>query len=302
MKAVREHLERLGIAASVTEAGPSLAAVNRTLKQRPLVSLVTAIDGAKSRSYGVDSLLGEQLIASITGNTKYRNYELVMVVPSNLPESQQQELLIQAQGRGRFVNVAPGTALAAALNVGLLSTSSEFVGMIDQRCEMTDESWLEILMSYIIAKDVALAAPTLTDSFGLVFSAGLGLTPEPHHVGAGRLISDLGAVGMFGIARESLGVSTACVVARAATLQAVGGFSQEFVGRMFDFDLACKLYQEDKRCIITPRTSVRIHGSEQVTPADLEVFRSRWGRFIANDPYTRIDTRLQLALAAHSVS
>jgi len=295
MKAVREHLKRVGVAANIVEAGPSLAAVQRELPHRPFVSLVTAIDGTKLRNYGVENFLGEQLIASVAGNTKYRNYELVMVIPTDLPETQQRELLTQAQGRGRFVTVVSGTSLATALNIGLLSTQSEFVGLVDQRCEITDDSWLDILLEYVASKDVALAAPTLTDSMGLVYSAGLGLTPEPHHIGEGRLISDLGAVGMFGIAREVLGVSTACVVGRAEHLQTVGGLSQEYSGRMFDFDLACKLYLEEKRSIITPRTSVRIHGCEAVSPLDTERFHSRWGRFITNDPYTRIDTRLRPA-------
>ncbi len=156
MKAVREHLERVGVAANVMEAGPSLAAVHRQLRHRPFVSLITAIDGMRSRIYGVDSFLGEQLITSIAGKTKHPNYELVMVIPADLSETQQRELLTQAQGRGRFVTVVSGTTLATALNIGLLSTQSEFVGLVDQRCEITDETWLEILLEYLASKDVAL--------------------------------------------------------------------------------------------------------------------------------------------------
>ena len=295
LRAVREHLERSGIQAEVTEAGPSLARVQRRSLHHPFVSIVIVADGATERIYGVSRHLGYHIVSAVVERSTYRNFELVVVVPSTMSTEQQDELLRRADGRGRLVQVAADASLAHSLNAGLIAAKGECVAFIDQHCELIDTNWIEVLLGYLDRASVALVAPLLLDEYGVVHSAGLGLNPEPHHIAHGCLPTDLGPVGMFAIARECFGVSTACVLAKASALRVVGGFSPDYSGRTFDYDLACKLQQHDLHAMVTPLVTVRYLGTDASAADDLITFKQRWGRLVGSDPYTRIDTRMVVA-------
>jgi len=88
------------------------------------------------------------------------------------------------------------------------------------------------------------------------------------------------------------------VVAKATALRIVGGFSPEYSGRTFDFDLACKLHQQQLHAIVTPLVAVRYLGGDAPTTDDLATFKRRWGRYAGRDPYTRIDTRTVIPAAS----
>ncbi|KRO46041.1 MAG: hypothetical protein ABR75_07535 [Acidimicrobiia bacterium BACL6 MAG-120924-bin43] len=140
------------------------------------------------------------------------------------------------------------------LNVGLIAARSQHAVLVDQHCEFIEGDWLETLLGYIDREHVATVAPVVLDEFGLIVSAGLAFTPEPHDIGAGHHPSELGPVGMFAIARECFGVSTRCALVDVDALKAVGGFSPEYSTRMFDFDLAAKLHGAGLHAIVTPST------------------------------------------------
>ena len=295
LRAVREHLARLNIPATVSEAGPSLAQVRRHAVHHPFVSVIVVTDGTAERIYGVTQDLGSNVVRSIVTKTSYRNFELVIVVPATMPSEQQAELLLRADGRGRIVHVADDTPLPTAMNIGLISTNAEYVAFVDQHCEMVEPDWIETLLGYFSNEKVSLVAPVIVDEYGVVHSSGLGLTPEAHHIAQGRLPDDLGPVGMFAIARECFGVSTICAMARNRALRKVGAMSPDYSGRMFDFDLACKLQGDGQHAVVTPLIQVRYLGREISSTNDARTFEQRWGRLAGSDPFTRIETRVLLS-------
>ena len=96
---------------------------------------------------------------------------------------------------------------------------------------------------------------------------------------------------MFAIARECFGVRTRCAVVDVAMLKEIGGFSRDYETDVVDFDLACKLHEIGKHSIITPLVKIRLFDELRTTSEDSQLFASRWGRYVGNDPYTRFDTR-----------
>jgi len=132
------------------------------------------------------------------------------------------------------------------------------------------------LLGYSARANVAAVAPLLLDEFGIIMSAGIGLTLSPHHIAAGRHPSDLGPVGMFAIAREVVGVSTHCALVDVAVLKSVGGFSPEYDTRAMDIDLACKLHRVGRHAIITPLVSVRSLDDPTLTDRETEALATRW--------------------------
>ena len=79
------------------------------------------------------------------------------------------------------------------------------------------------------------------------------------------------------------------------SLRKVGAMSPDYSGRMFDFDLACKLHGDGKHAVVTPLTHVRYLGGETSSTNDTRTFEQRWGRFVGSDPFTRIETRVLLS-------
>ncbi|NCZ68287.1 MAG: glycosyltransferase, partial [Acidimicrobiia bacterium] len=61
LRAVREHLERRGLPAEVTEAGPSLARIQRVNHHHPPITIIIPIDDTRRRIWGVDTLLARHV-------------------------------------------------------------------------------------------------------------------------------------------------------------------------------------------------------------------------------------------------
>ena len=291
LKAVREHLERTHTPAEVSEAGPSLARVRRINKYHPSVTVIVPVDDTRRRIWGVDTLLARHVTDSLLRKTTYNHYNAVFVASESLDETELNEIVSRFEGRATTARLKGPFTKSQALNAGLVACTTSHALLVDQYCDFVEGDWMETLFSYIDRDGVAAVAPTLTDEYGMIRSAGLSLTSEPHDTASGHRVSELGPVGMFAIARECFGVRTRCALVDVAALKFVGGFSPDYNSDLVDFDLACKLHEQGKHAIITPLATVRLFDELQMTDDEQKIFMSRWGRYIDSDPYTRSDTR-----------
>ena len=291
LKALREHLDRTGLQAEVSEAGPSLARVRRVNRHHPPITIIVPVDDARRRIWGVDTLLARHVTDSLLRKTTYNNYNVILVASETLDEAELQGMVSRFEGRARAMRLAGSFTRSQAFNVGLVACTTSHAALVDQHCDFVEGDWIETLFAYMSRDGVAAVAPILTDEYGVIHSAGLSLTPEPHDTGSGHRVSEFGPVGMFAIARECFGVRTRCAVVDVAALKSVGGFSPDYVSDLVDFDVACKLHELGKHAIITPLMTVRLFDKFHIADDDQKVFASRWGRYVCNDPYTRSDTR-----------
>lgn len=298
LKAVREHLHRTNVTAEVTETGPSLARIRRTLTQHPHVTVIIPIDTTHRRVFGVDTSLARNVTASLVERTTYNNYSVIFVADSRLPEDELMALTDRFDGRAAALRVAERTSLPQALNAGLIACSTTTAILVDQHCEFIESDWIETLLGYASYDDVAMVAPVLVDEYGIMRSAGLGMSPAPHEIAYGRHSSDLGPVGIFAVAHECFGVSTRCALINTVAVKRVGGFSADYESRWFDFDLACKLHGVGKHSIITPLVKVRTFDDPTGDGTDQQLFDDRWGRLIGADPFTRGETRVRNSVNA----
>ena len=296
LKAVDEHLQRTGVQATVSEAGPSLARVRRANTYHPKISIIVPINNSRQRIFGVETPLATNLARSLAESTTYNNYVVRFVTMEDIDPDLSARLTTTLEGRATFTP-SRGQGFSQALNTGLINCDTQHAVILDPQCEFIDGDWLETLLGYITRPQVAAVAPFLLDHFGIVKSAGFGLVPVPHEIGAGRHPSDLGPVGMFAIAREVFGVSTRCALVDIAALKSVGGFSPEYSTRCGDFDLAFKLHRAGLHAIVTPLARVRCADDVVSTDAEQEHLETRWGRYFGRDPYTRVDTRVRIPLA-----
>jgi len=296
LKSVGEHLQRTDTVAQVTEAGPSLARVRRTTRRHPAVTVIIPVDDAKQRIFGLETPLAGNIVKSLVEKSTYTNYTVTLVANKALSDETLEALAAPFEGRATIVR-ARHSGLAQMLNTGLVACDTKHAVLLDERCEFIDSDWLEALLGYADRTNVAAVAPFLLDEFGMIMSAGIGLTPAPHDIAAGRHLSDFGPVGMFAIAREVFGVSMRCALVDVASLKSVGGFSPEYSTRAMDTDMACKLHRAGRHAIITPLVNVRLLDDTSLMNDEIDSLTMRWGRVFGSDPYTRIDTRLRLPVS-----
>jgi GT2 family glycosyltransferase len=293
LKALREHLDRTGVQAEVSEAGPSLARVRRVSRHHPSITVIVPIDDMRRRIWGVETLLAQHVSDSLLRKTTYNNYNVTFVASESLDEAELQTTVSRFEGRATVMRFQGSFTRSQAFNVGLVACTTSHAALVDQHCDFIEADWIETLFAYMSRNGVAAVAPILTDEYGVIRSAGLSLTSEPHDIGDGHRVSELGPVGMFAIARECFGVRTRCAVVDVAAFKSVGGFSPDYSSDLVDVDVACKLHEIGKHAIITPLATVRLFDELRVTSDDQQMFASRWGRYIDKDPYTRRDTRAQ---------
>jgi GT2 family glycosyltransferase len=291
LKALREHLDRTGLQAEVSEAGPSLAQVRRVNRHHPPLTVIVPVDDARRRIWGVDTLLARHVTDSLLRKTTYNNYKVIVVASESLDEAQLHGIVSRFEGRATAVRLKGLFTRSQAYNAGLVACTTSHAVLVDQYCDFVEGDWIETLFSYMSRDGTAAVAPVLTDEYGVIRSAGLSLTREPHDTASGHRVSEYGPVGMFAIARECFGVRTRCAIVDVAALKSVGGFSPDYASDLVDFDVACKLHERGKHAIITPLVTVRLLDKLQMSDEDQKLFASKWGRYIDDDPYTRSDTR-----------
>ena len=291
LKAVEEHLQRTNTPAEVSEAGPSLARIRRQSRDNPAITVIVPVDDIQQRIWGVETLLARQVSDSLLRKTTYNNFSVLFVASARMDDQALDDIRARFERPTQVVRLSGEFSYSQAMNAGLVSCTTPQAALLDQFCDVIDSNWIETLTAYMHRDSVAIVAPVLVDQFGVTLSSGLGLTPEPHDIGAGRQPDDLGPVGMFAIARECFGVRTRCAVVDVASLKSVGGLSRDYDAGLVDFDLACKLHEVGKHAIITPLAKVRLFDELRMTDDEERTFVSRWGRYIGNDPYTRFETR-----------
>ena len=291
IKAVREHVNRTGVTADVSEGGPSLVRVRYANSNHPPITIIVPLDTAERRIFGVETSLARSVTTSLVEKMTYNNFSVIFVVNELLGEKEVESMTAPFEKRATTIPVPKTYTLPQALNVGLIACRTSTAVLLDQHCDFIDNDWIETLLGYANRDDVAMVAPLLVDEFGVILSAGLSMSPEPHEIAQGSHSSDLGPLGMFAIARECFGVSTRCALVNVVAVKRVGGFSPDYDGRWCDFDLSCKLHDVGKHAIVTPLARVRCYDKPLEGDAGRALLQDRWGRYFNSDPFTRVDTR-----------
>lgn len=291
MRAVAEHLDRKGVTAEVDEAAPSVARIRHRVSREPEVSLILPIDESRRTFLGAESSLAVNSVRSLALRTSYGNHRIILVAPRTTDIDFVESLVSRFNKPVTIVRSNGNYNRPRMLNEGLVACDTKRAVLFDQNNEIIDDDWLQTILGYEDRERVAMIAPVVIDDEGSIVSAGLAMTPAPHHIGLGHRHDDPGPLGMFVIARECLGVSTHCALVDVAVLKTVGGLSTNYGSRYHDFDLARKLQRFGYHAIITPLTHIRSHEIDVPTEQEREHFESRWRWLPAVDPYARVDTR-----------
>jgi GT2 family glycosyltransferase len=306
--------------AKVTEN--SLAALNRHLRLAGLAEdEAQAVEGLSFNFFRVRYRI-EPATVSVIIPTRDRVDLLRMCVESllgktRLPEGVRLELIIVNNGssqpdtlayfaelekQGHKVLDAPGAFNFSLLNnLAAAQAKGEFLLFLNNDIEVVEPDWLEAMLESMAWDDVGVVgAKLLYPEIGLIQHAGViigfngtaahdhqfypeyehgHLTPGHHHA-------------MLAV-HECLAVTAACMLARRAVFDQIGGFDADLQVGYGDTDLCLRLRQAGYRCLFTPyarlihhESATRSYDAVDTHPVDTKLFKERWAeQLAAGDPY-----------------
>jgi GT2 family glycosyltransferase len=291
-RAVQEHLDRLGITASV-HAGAVLGTyqVVYHLRTQPLVSVVIPNrDSPELLARCVDSL----------AQSSYANYELLIVENgSTRPETFAYYRELQKQPHVRILEWTKPFNYAAVNNYAANASRGELLLFLNNDIEAINPDWLEALVKMAVQPGVGAVGAKLYYADDTIQHAGI-VVGMGGVAGHGFLNFPRNAAGYMQrllFTQNVAAVTGACLLCPKRVFESVGGFDEGFVLAFNDVDLCLQILQKGYRVVWTPDAELyhlesKTRGYED-TPEkqrrfkrEHDLFHLKWGAFLkAGDPY-----------------
>jgi GT2 family glycosyltransferase len=224
----------------------------------------------------------------------------VLIVDNDSTDSGTLAYLSELEGAtARVVRVQGPFNYARLNNVAAEIAESEYLCLLNNDIEASDDGWLGEMLSRAAPPDVGAVGALLLYPTGIVQHGGvvLGCNFAATHAFNDRVANDPGYGDMLRVAHECSAVTAACMVTRRADYLAVGGMDEiRFPINFNDVDYCLKLRAAGKRIVWTPHARL-IHAESASRGSDvkrertrlfereLASLRIRWGESLIDDPF-----------------
>ncbi len=296
-KALTDHLARLSLAAELVPVkGHHWRILHALPSPAPKVSIIIPTKNA------VDLL--RLCVGSILAKTTYPDFEIIVV---NNRSDDPATLAYFGELRGLGVRVLDYDApfnFSALNNFAVSAANGPVLAFLNNDLEVIAGNWLDEMVSQALRPEIGAVGAMLYYPDDTVQHAGvvLGLTGPAGRDGvAGHAFKDAprgseGQRNRLRLAQNYSAVTAACLVIRAKTFAAVGGFNEPDLPVAFnDIDFCLRVQQAGYRNLWTPFAELYHHESAsrgaEDTPEKLERFlreaaymRRVWGRQLDHDP------------------
>jgi GT2 family glycosyltransferase len=295
IKAVSEHLERIGDAGARVEALPaiSMLRVRYTVPEpHPLVSLIIP-------THNRHDLLST-CVSGILDKTSYKHIEVIIVDNrSDDAETLQYLELIRNDPRVRVVRDEGAFNFARINNDAVKYARGSILGFINNDIQVTSSEWLNEMVSHVIRANVGAVGARLLYPNGTVQHAGviLGIGGVADHMMKHISAQSLGYFCRAVLPQNLSAVTAACMLVKREVFERVVGFDQEnFAVAYNDIDFCLRLRQAGYLITYTPYAELLHHESVSRGYEDgpekrarfereYEEMRRRWNRVLVQDPY-----------------
>lgn len=310
LKAVREHLERMGEHATVEE-GPYLFTYrvrHEVPEGQPLVSIIIP-------SYDHVDIL-RTCVESILEKTTYPNYEILIIENnSKKPETfaYYDELTSAHAGRVRVITWKSGFNFSKIVNFGAEKAKGDYLVLLNNDMELITPDWLETLVGNCSRPKVGCVGALLFYPDDTIQHAGVNTAGLAAH-----LFKDLprGRDGYFhlgGLQRQLSAITAACMAVRRDVWEKVGGFEESLSVAYNDVDFCLKLRDAGYYVVYSPDVNLYHYeslsrGFDEETEAFVRVrseqihLQERWPRhFALGDPFFTPHLRSEFPLNSYYV-
>ena len=294
IKAVSEHLERIGDRGARVEALPAISMLRVTyqIPEPPLVSLIIP-------THNQCEMLST-CVRGILESTAYKNIEILIVDNrSDEPETLRYLEQISAQPRVKVIRDEGEFNFARINNDAVLRASGTILGFVNNDIQVMHPEWLGEMVSHVIRPNIGAVGARLLYPNGTVQHAGviLGIGGVADHMMKHISAQSLGYFCRAILPQNLSAVTAACMLVKREAFERVGGFDQDnFAVAYNDIDFCLRLRNAGYLITYTPYAELLHHESisrgYEDTPEkqarfqrEYEAMRARWGTVLNLDPY-----------------
>jgi GT2 family glycosyltransferase len=274
--AIEDHLKRSGELAHVAVDWRTHAfCVRRELLEARKISVIIR------SCHGLELL--ERCIETLTAQTSYPNYEVVIVqADKKFPE-------VATRFSHRLLYLSDAADDSTAKNQAVEQTDSPWLLFLDDGIEVIEPDWLTIMAEHVQRAEVGAVGARLLNPSGVVEHAGIVVGanniaqlayrgfPADHAGAANRQLQ---------LTRNCSAVSSACMLMRREIFQEVGGFDANLSGALADVDLCLKIRRAGYLIVYTPFARLYWHDAPgEIDMAGQGIMEQRWAGVLHGDPY-----------------
>ncbi|NTV94300.1 MAG: glycosyltransferase [Thiobacillus sp.] len=292
--AVREHLDRCGVGASVsvTQAGHWRVRY-RLPEPAPLVSVIVPTRDA------LDLL--RRCLDSLFERTTYPRYE-VLVVDNGSVEPATLAYLAEMEGREGALRVLRDGApfnFAALNNRAAEAARGEVLCLLNNDTEVIAPDWLDEMVGHLLQERVGVVGAKLYYPDGRVQHGGdvVGVGGTANHLHAGLGGGEPGYCRRASVAQELSAVTAACMVTRRGLYLELGGLDEGHLPIAFnDVDYCLRVREAGHKVVWTPHAELYHHESPSrgrdkslrrrwQASREVRYMRRRWSEVLRDDPF-----------------
>jgi len=290
-KAINEHLARTGIIGYAELLDFGMYRVHYALpKHEPLVSLIIPTRNSHQ--------LVRQCIESILNNTRYGNYEILLVDNgSDEPESLRYFDELGRHPAIRVIRDARPFNYSMLNNAAVKQARGALIGLINNDIEVITPEWLGEMVSLAMQPGVGVVGARLWYPDNCLQHGGviLGLGGLAGHSHKCLPKGELGYVARASVIQGLSAVTAACLVVRKEIFDQVGGLEEKLKVAYNDVDFCIKVREAGYQNVWTPYAELYHHESAtrgyEDTPEkklrfskETAFMKQRWGELLMNDP------------------
>ncbi len=301
IKAVREHLQRLGLAAEVVPG--SVPAMYRPIYSIDRSNLVSIIIPSQDHA---DDL--RKLISSILDQSTYSNYEILIIENHSVEEETfAYYKTLETYPNIRVLTYTEPFNFSKINNFAVEFASGNVFLFMNNDMEVITPDWLERMLEYAVRPETGIVGAKLYYPNDTIQHAGIivgygGIAGHAFH-GFRRDVS--GYYLMLQTARNVSAVTGACLMIRKNTFEAIHGFDENYRLAFGDVDICLKSLQAGYLNIWTPFAELyhfesKTRGYEDSPEkirrfhSEIRKFKERWWHFLLQgDDYYNPNLRLE---------
>lgn len=291
-RAVQDHLDRLGIDATVEQGSePGRYVINRRLDPARRVSVVIPTIGQSDVIFGDRRVLVVEAVRSLLAKTDHDNVEVVVVYDTPTPPEVLDQLREVAGDQLVLEPFDRPFNYSQKMNVGVIRSTGDRVVFLNDDVEVISDRWLEQLVAPLDEPDVGMTGAKLYFTDSTIQHAGHGYWGgHYHHPFLSRPREESGPFGELIVNREVSGVTAAAAAMRREVFLDVGGFSETLPVNFNDVDLSYKVGMAGHRIVWIANCEL-YHFESRTRERRIDAWEhqavvSRWG-VPREDPYTR---------------
>lgn len=289
-RAVQDHLDRVGVVATVEEDGSGHHAIARPLPAERRVSIVIPTIGSSATVWDKDRVLVVEAVRSALLRTRHPNLEVVVVYDEPTPPEVLEQLKEIAGSRLVLVPFREKFNFSRKMNFGVLAATGDRLILLNDDVEALSDGWVEELLAPLEEPDVGMTGAKLLFSSDTVQHAGVAFS-RGYYMHPFRLAprDEPGPFRALAVNREVSAVTGACAGVRRDVFLEVGGLAEELPENFNDVDFAYKVSAAGYRILAMARCELYHFETQtrttKVQDWEYDRIRHRWGT-TTRDDYT----------------